>query len=37
LTLAAAADEAEASVAQAPPEPPGFGAMGDFFSRGKKR
>jgi small subunit ribosomal protein S1 len=37
LTLAAAADEAEASTANAPPEPPGFGALGDFFSRGKKR
>ena len=37
LTLAAAADEADASTANAPPEPPGFGALGDFFSRGKKR
>ncbi|HXT22115.1 MAG TPA: S1 RNA-binding domain-containing protein [Thermoanaerobaculia bacterium] len=37
LTLAAAADEAEASAAEAPPEPPGFGALGDFFSRGKKK
>lgn len=37
LTLAAAADEAEATVAQAPAEPPGFGAMGDFFSRGRKK
>lgn len=37
LTLAAAADEAEASAAEAPPEAPGFGAMGDFFSRSKKQ
>lgn len=37
LTLAAAADEAEATAAQAPPEPPGFGAMGDFFSRDRKK
>lgn len=37
LVLAASADEAEADASAAPAEPPGFGAMGDFFSRGKKR
>ncbi|HEV8630931.1 MAG TPA: S1 RNA-binding domain-containing protein [Thermoanaerobaculia bacterium] len=36
LTLAAAAD-ADAGVAEAPPEAPGFGALGDFFARAKKR
>ena len=34
LTLAASAPEATA--ADAPAEPPGFGALGDFFDRGKK-
>src|SRR5687768_12600321 len=34
LTLAASAPEATA--ADAPAEPPGFGAMGDFFDRGSK-
>ncbi len=37
LVLAASADEAEADAQAAPAEPPGFGAMGDFFSRAKKR
>jgi small subunit ribosomal protein S1 len=36
LVLAASADEAEADVSAVPAEPPGFGAMGDFFTRGKK-
>ena len=37
LQLAAAADEAEADATAAPAEAPGFGALGDFFSRGKKK
>jgi small subunit ribosomal protein S1 len=37
LTLAAAADAAEADLSAAPPEPPGFGAMGDFFAKAKKK
>jgi small subunit ribosomal protein S1 len=35
LALATGVDDAEAVAA--PPEPPGFGALGDFFARGKKK
>ena len=37
ISLALAAGEADAEPTPAPPEPPGFGALGDFFARGNKK
>jgi small subunit ribosomal protein S1 len=37
ISLTLAAGEGDAEPAVAPPEPPGFGALGDFFARGNKK